>query len=45
MGYIPMERIEGRAMVSFFSTDGSAEWLKPWTWVSAARLERVGEGF
>lgn len=45
MGYIPMERIQGKAMVTFFSTDGSAEWIKPWTWVSAARLSRVGQGF
>ena len=45
MGIIPMERIEGKAMVSFFSTDGSAEWLKPWTWFSAARWDRIGEGF
>ncbi|MFS0772576.1 signal peptidase I [Sphingomonas sp. 1P08PE] len=45
MGLIPMDRIEGRAMVSFFSTDGSAEWIKPWTWVSAARWDRIGEGF
>ena len=45
MGYVPMERIEGKAVVGFFSTDGSAEWLKPWTWVSAARWSRIGEGF
>jgi signal peptidase I len=45
MGFIPMERIEGRAAVTFFSTDGSAEWLKPWTWFSAARPTRIGEGF
>ncbi|WP_258046701.1 signal peptidase I [Sphingomonas folli] len=45
MGYIPMERIEGKAVVTFWSTDGSAEWLKPWTWVSAARFRRIGEGF
>ena len=45
MGYVPMERIEGRAMVSFFSTDGSANWFLPWTWFSAARWERIGEGF
>ncbi len=45
MGIIPVDRIEGRAMVTFFSTDGSAEWLKPWTWVSAARAGRIGEGF
>ena len=45
MGYIPFERIEGRAGVSVFSTDGSASYLKPWTWFSAARPERIGEGF
>lgn len=45
MGYIPVDRVEGRALVSFFSTDGSASWVKPWTWFSAARPERVGGGF
>ena len=45
MGYIPMDRIEGRATVSVFSTDGSASWIKPWTWFTAARPERIGEGF
>ena len=45
MGYIPLSRVEGRALVSFFSTDGSASYLKPWTWFTAARPERVGEGF
>jgi signal peptidase I len=32
----------GRATIAFWSTDGSAEWLKPWTWFSAARWERMG---
>ena len=45
MGLIPRERVEGRALVTFFSTDGSAEWLKPWTWASAMRPDRIGEGF
>lgn len=45
MGYVPMDRIEGKAMVTFFSTDGSASWVKPWTWFSAARPDRIGEGF
>ncbi|WP_299646264.1 signal peptidase I [Sphingomonas bacterium] len=45
MGYIPVGRVEGRASVTAFSTDGSAEYLKPWTWFSAARPERIGEGF
>ncbi len=44
MGYVPLENVEGKAVVNFFSTDGDAEWLKPWTWVSAARWSRIGEG-
>ncbi|WP_375249018.1 signal peptidase I [Sphingomonas sp.] len=45
MGYIPMERIQGKAIVTFWSTDGSASWLLPWTWFSAARFSRIGQGF
>ena len=45
MGYVPLERVEGKAVVSFFSTDGSANWFLPWTWFSAARWKRIGEGF
>jgi len=45
MGYVPLERLEGRALVSFFSTDGSANWFLPWTWFSAARWSRIGQGF
>lgn len=45
MGYIPMDRIEGKALVIFFSTDGSAEWIKPWTWFTAARWRRIGGRF
>jgi signal peptidase I len=28
-----------------FSTDGSAEWIKPWTWFTAARWNRIGGTF
>jgi signal peptidase I len=45
MGYVPIERVEGKAVVSFFSTDGTANWFLPWTWFSAARWKRIGEGF
>jgi signal peptidase I len=45
VGFLPADYIIGRALITFFSTDGSAEWLKPWTWFSAARWERVGETF
>ena len=45
ISYVPIENIEGRAMLSFWSTDGSANWLLPWTWFTAARWSRLGEGF
>jgi len=45
IGMVPEENLVGRALVTVFSTDGSAEWIKPWTWFSAARWNRIGEGF
>jgi len=45
VGLVPVANLEGRAALTFFSTDGAAEWLKPWTWGAAARFDRVGEGF
>jgi len=45
VGYLPEEHLIGRAMIDFFSTDGSAEWIKPWTWLSAARWTRIGTTF
>ena len=42
VGLLPMDRLLGRATIAFWSTDGSAEWLKPWTWFSAARWDRFG---
>lgn len=45
VGLLPSDHVIGRALIAFFSTDGSVEWAKPWTWVSAARWERVGRTF
>jgi signal peptidase I len=45
IGFVPVENLQGRAWVTVFSTDGSAQWFLPWTWFSAARWERIGEGF
>ncbi|MDF7775327.1 signal peptidase I [Sphingomonas sp. AOB5] len=45
IGYVPMENLQGKAVLSFWSTDGSANWFLPWTWFSAARWNRIGEGF
>lgn len=42
---VPQENLVGRAFVTVFSTDGSARWLLPWTWFTAARWERIGQGF
>lgn len=44
VGQLPIDYIQGRALVGFFSTDGSAGWL-PWTWLSAARWERIGQTY
>ncbi|MGB5077377.1 MAG: signal peptidase I [Sphingorhabdus sp.] len=45
IGIVPQENLVGRALVSVFSTDGSASWLLPWTWFTAARWERIGKTF
>ena len=45
VGLLPAENVIGRAFVVFFSTDGSASWVKPWTWFSAARWDRTGGTF
>lgn len=44
VGLVPQDMLVARASFMFFSTDGSAEWLKPWTWFTAARWERIGRG-
>ncbi len=45
IGLVPMENLVGKAMFTAFSTDGSTRWLLPWTWFTAARWSRIGEGF
>ena len=45
IGFVPVENLIGRAEFMFFSTDGTASWLLPWTWFTAARGERIGKGF
>ncbi|TRD10064.1 signal peptidase I [Erythrobacter insulae] len=42
VGLVPQDNLVGRASVIIWSTDGSAEWAKPWTWFSAARWGRIG---
>lgn len=45
VGIVPQANLVGRASLMMFSTDGSAEWLKPWTWFTAARWDRIGGTF
>jgi signal peptidase I len=45
IGLVPQENLVGRPSFMYFSTDGHAEWVKPWTWFSAARWSRMGRGF
>ncbi len=42
VSFVPQENLVGKAQVMMFSTDGAAEWLKPWTWFSATRWGRIG---
>lgn len=44
VGIVPQDKLVGRAAFIIWSTDGSAEWIKPWTWFSAARWSRIGGG-
>ena len=45
IGMVPVDRLIGRAMVTFWSTDGSASYFKPWTWFTALRGSRIGNGY
>jgi signal peptidase I len=45
IGMVSMQNLIGRAAVTFWSTDGSASYWKPWTWFSALRGTRLGNGY
>jgi signal peptidase I len=45
IGMVPVENLIGRAMVTFWSTDGSASYWKPWTWFTALRGSRIGNDY
>jgi signal peptidase I len=45
IGFVPTENVIGRATMIFWSTDGSADYVKPWTWFSALRGDRITRGF
>jgi len=45
VGIVPQKNLVGKAWITVFSTDGGANWLLPWTWFTAARWSRIGDGF
>jgi len=45
IGMVPADHLIGRALVTFWSTDGSASYWKPWTWFTALRASRIGNGY
>ena len=45
IGIVPQANLVGKATIVMFSTDGSADWIKPWTWFTAARWDRIGGTF
>ncbi|QKG71983.1 signal peptidase I [Erythrobacter mangrovi] len=42
VGLVDERLLVARASVVLWSTDGSAEWIKPWTWFTSARWDRIG---
>ena len=45
VGMLPVQKLIGRALFTFWSTDGSASYFKPWSWLSALRASRLGNGY
>jgi signal peptidase I len=45
IGLVPVENLVGRGLVTFWSTDGTASYVKPWTWFTALRGGRIGNGY
>ena len=45
IGLVPVENLIGRATFIFWSTDGTADYAKPWTWFRALRGGRIATGF
>jgi signal peptidase I len=45
MGFVPIDRVVGRAERAFWSTDGSASWINPISWFTALRTNRIGTDY
>lgn len=42
IGIVSQDNLVGKASIMMFSTDGASEWIKPWTWFTATRWNRIG---
>ena len=45
VGMLAQEDLIGRALGTFWSTDGSATYWMPWTWFTALRVNRIGNRY
>ncbi len=45
VGMLAQQDLIGRALGTFWSTDGSATYWKPWTWFTALRVNRIGNRY
>lgn len=45
MGYVPLDRVVGRAELVFWSTNGSASWINPLSWFTALRTDRIATDY
>jgi len=45
MGFVPLDRVVGRAERAFWSTDGSSSWINPISWFTALRTDRLGHDY
>ena len=43
VGFVPTDRLVGRAEIVLFSSNGSARWYNPISWFTAARWYHMGE--
>ena len=41
VGYVPADNLEGKAIIRFFSTDGSARFWEVWKWPFSIRYSRI----
>ncbi|USI73665.1 signal peptidase I [Sphingomonas morindae] len=45
IGLVPFDNLEGRALITFFSSGAAFDWRHPIAWLAAIRADRIGQGF